>query len=241
MYDYQAQTSLPPIRARQQRPSGVQVQQLYESSPVLAAIAHHPSTTHFNSHKNPPADSSTITNGNTSLANNNYHPTTSNGTTNGYHNHSHHHHHHTTQAQPSDQSMRKSPSVDSMMSMHSSSQPRRSNALDPDAAMKTYMSKLTAYERHEIFSYPQIYFVGQNARKRQGVNGAPNNGKKAKSFQSLRPVPNVSQLSSRSVIFSRCVRFRSFLFHSHRMMERKRNGTGFFSIECPLKTEERVR
>jgi len=178
MYDYQAQTSLPPIRARQQRPSGVQVQQLYESSPVLAAIAHHPSTSHFNSHKNPPADSSTITNGNTSLANHNHHPTTSNGTTNGYHNHSHHHHshNHTTQTQPSDPSMRKSPSVDSMMSLHSSSQPRRSNALDPDAAMKTYMSKLTAYERHEIFSYPQIYFVGQNSRKRQGVNGAPSNG-----------------------------------------------------------------
>jgi dual specificity tyrosine-phosphorylation-regulated kinase 2/3/4 len=61
--------------------------------------------------------------------------------------------------------------------MRSSSQQRRStNVLDPDTAMKTYMSKLTAFERHEIFSYPQIYFVGQNARKRQGVGGGPNNG-----------------------------------------------------------------
>ncbi|CAF5043947.1 unnamed protein product, partial [Rotaria socialis] len=33
--------------------------------------------------------------------------------------------------------------------------------------------------RHEIFSYPQIYFVGQNARKRQGVGGGPNNGIKS--------------------------------------------------------------
>lgn len=74
--------------------------------------------------------------------------------------------------------MRKSPSVDSVLSMHSSSQQRRQiNALDPETAMKTYMSKLTAYERHEIFSYPQIFFVGQNARKRQGVGGGPNNGK----------------------------------------------------------------
>ena len=73
--------------------------------------------------------------------------------------------------------MRKSPSVDSVLSMRSSSQQRRQiNALDPETAMKTYMSKLTAYERHEIFSYPQIFFVGQNARKRQGVGGGPNNG-----------------------------------------------------------------
>ena len=180
MYDYQSQTSLPPIRARQQRQSGVQVQQLYESSPVLTAISHHPSTTHYNSQKLQHADSSTVTNGNSSILNNN----SNNGTstiTNGYH-HNHHHHGSSQGAagqQPgSEQSMRKSPSVDSVLSMRSSSQQRRLiNALDPDAAMKTYMSKLTAYERHEIFSYPQIFFVGQNARKRQGVGGGPNNGK----------------------------------------------------------------
>jgi hypothetical protein len=172
MYDYQSQTSLPPIRARQQRPSGVQVQQLYESSPVLATISHHPSNTHYTSHKLQHADSSTIVNGNSTTVNN------TTGTTNGYHNH---HHNNTSQVpnpqQTSEQSLRKSPSVDSMLSMQSSSQQRRTNVLDPDAAMKTYMSKLTAYERHEIFSYPQIYFVGQNARKRQGVGGGPNNGK----------------------------------------------------------------
>jgi dual specificity tyrosine-phosphorylation-regulated kinase 2/3/4 len=176
MYDYQSQTSLPPIRARQQRPSGVQVQQLYESSPVLAAISHHPSNTHYTSHKLQHAESSTIPNVNSTTVN------TTNATTNGYH--SHHHHNSTSQIpnnqQTSDQSLRKSPSVDSMLSIHSSSQQRRTNALEPDAAMKTYMSKLTAYERHEIFSYPQIYFVGQNARKRQGVGGGPNNGKKIK-------------------------------------------------------------
>ncbi len=170
MYDYQSQTSLPPIRARQQRPSGVQVQQLYESSPVLAAISHHPSNTHYTSHKLQHGDSSTIPNGNSTTVNN----------TNGYHNH--HHNNSTSQIpnlqQTSDQSLRKSPSVDSMLSLHSSSQQRRMNALDPDTAMKTFMSKLTAYERHEIFSYPQIYFVGQSARKRQGVGGGPNNGKK---------------------------------------------------------------
>lgn len=170
MYDYQSQTSLPPIRARQQRPAGVQVQQLYESSPVLAAISHHPTNTHYTSHKLQHTEPSTI-NGNSTVTNN------TNGTTNGYH---HHHHNGTShvpnQPQTSEQSLRKSPSVDSMLSLHSTSQ-RRTNALDPDTAMKTYMPKLTAYERHEIFSYPQIYFVGQNARKRQGVGGGPNNGK----------------------------------------------------------------
>jgi hypothetical protein len=173
MYDYQSQTSLPPIRARQQRPSGVQVQQLYESSPVLAAISHHPSNTHYASHKLQHADSSTIPNG-TSNANN------TNGITNGYHHHHNSTSHVPAHPQTSEQSVRKSPSVDSMLSINSLSQQRRPNALDPDAAMKTYMSKLTAFERHEIFSYPQIYFVGQNARKRQGVGGGPNNGKKNK-------------------------------------------------------------
>lgn len=175
MYDYQSQTSLPPIRARQQRQSGVQVQQLYESSPVLAALSHHP-TTQYNSHKLSHGDSTTLVNGSSTTANNN---NNNNGTSNGYH---HHHRNSVSQAPvqqlTSEQSMRKSPSVDSMLSMRSSSQQRRStNVLDPDTAMKTYMSKLTAYERHEIFSYPQIYFVGQNARKRQGVGGGPNNGK----------------------------------------------------------------
>ncbi|CAF3553056.1 unnamed protein product [Rotaria socialis] len=176
MYDYQAQTSLPPIRARQQRQSGVQVQQLYESSPVLAALSHHPST-QYASHKLQHGDASTLVNGNSTTVNSNI--TVNNGTSNGYNNH----HHRTSVSQApaqqntSQQSVRKSPSVDSVLSMRSSSQQRRStNVLDPDTAMKTYMSKLTPYERHEIFSYPQIYFVGQNARKRQGVGGGPNNG-----------------------------------------------------------------
>ena len=171
MYDYQAQTSLPPIRARQQRQNGVQVQQLYESSPVIAALSHHPPQ-QYTSHKLPYSDPSALANANSTTV-------TSNGS-NGYHSHSHHHNginQAPTQPQTSDQTIRRSPSVDSVLSIHSSSQQRRlNNSLDPDTAMKTYMSKLTPYERHEIFSYPQIYFVGQNARKRQGVSGGPNNG-----------------------------------------------------------------
>ncbi|CAF1580350.1 unnamed protein product, partial [Adineta ricciae] len=172
MYDYQSQTSLPPIRARQQRPAGVQVQQLYESSPVLGAVAHHPSTTHYSSHKLAHTDSSTIVGGPAPSGSH------TNGTSNGLYNHPHYQSSSSqilTYQQPLEQPLRKSPSVDSMLSLQSASQQRRTNILEPDAAMKAYMSKLTAYERHEIFSYPQVYFVGQNARKRQGIGGGPNN------------------------------------------------------------------
>lgn len=45
----------------------------------------------------------------------------------------------------------------------------------PEQVMKLYMNKLTPYEHHEIFNYPQIYFIGANAKKRPGIIGAPNN------------------------------------------------------------------
>ena len=45
----------------------------------------------------------------------------------------------------------------------------------PEQVMKLYMNKLTPYEHHEIFSYPQIYFIGANAKKRPGIIGGPNN------------------------------------------------------------------
>ena len=45
----------------------------------------------------------------------------------------------------------------------------------PEQVMKLYMNKLTPYEHHEIFNYPQIYFIGANAKKRPGIIGAANN------------------------------------------------------------------
>nr|CAD7446319.1 unnamed protein product [Timema bartmani] len=45
----------------------------------------------------------------------------------------------------------------------------------PEQVMKLYMNKLTPYEHHEIFQYPQIYFIGANAKKRSGVLGTTNN------------------------------------------------------------------
>ncbi|CAL1544916.1 unnamed protein product [Lymnaea stagnalis] len=52
---------------------------------------------------------------------------------------------------------------------------RRGNRMSPELAMKQYMHKLSSYEHHEIFSYPDIYFVGQSAKKKQGVIGGSNN------------------------------------------------------------------
>lgn len=45
----------------------------------------------------------------------------------------------------------------------------------PEQVMKLYINKLTPYEHHEIFNYPEIYFIGANAKKRPGIIGNPNN------------------------------------------------------------------
>ena len=45
----------------------------------------------------------------------------------------------------------------------------------PEQVMKLYSYKLTPYEHQEIFGYPQIYFIGANAKKNYGVLGVPNN------------------------------------------------------------------
>ena len=48
--------------------------------------------------------------------------------------------------------------------------------MSPERAMQTFMHKLSPFEHHEIFQFPQIYFVGQNAKKKQGVQGGAQNG-----------------------------------------------------------------
>ena len=47
--------------------------------------------------------------------------------------------------------------------------------VSPEQVMKLYAHKLTPYEHHEIFGYSQIFFIGANAKKRQGVIGGTNN------------------------------------------------------------------
>ncbi|XP_066283915.1 dual specificity tyrosine-phosphorylation-regulated kinase 2-like [Branchiostoma lanceolatum] len=57
----------------------------------------------------------------------------------------------------------------------SSSGKPKTSPLSPEQAMKTFMHKLTPFEHHEIFNYPEVYFAGPNAKKRQGVIGGANN------------------------------------------------------------------
>lgn len=47
--------------------------------------------------------------------------------------------------------------------------------LTPDQALRLYRSQLTALEHTEIHSYPDVYFVGPNAKKRPAVAGGNNN------------------------------------------------------------------
>ncbi|XP_063219667.1 dual specificity tyrosine-phosphorylation-regulated kinase 2 isoform X2 [Bacillus rossius redtenbacheri] len=51
----------------------------------------------------------------------------------------------------------------------------RTMVASPEQVMNLYISHLTPYEHHEIFNYPQIYFIGANAKKRPGILGTANN------------------------------------------------------------------
>lgn len=47
--------------------------------------------------------------------------------------------------------------------------------LTPDQALRLYRSQLSPMELSEIHSYPDVYFVGPNAKKRPAVAGGSNN------------------------------------------------------------------
>lgn len=47
--------------------------------------------------------------------------------------------------------------------------------LTPDQALRLYRSQLTPLEQVEIQTYPDVYFVGPNAKKRPAVAGGSNN------------------------------------------------------------------
>ena len=48
----------------------------------------------------------------------------------------------------------------------SSQSSKEGQAMTPDQALKNFMHKLTNFEHHEIYNYPNVYFVGQGARKK---------------------------------------------------------------------------
>lgn len=47
--------------------------------------------------------------------------------------------------------------------------------MSPEQAIKLYGAKMSEFELQEIHSYPQVYFVGPHAKKKQGVIGGPQN------------------------------------------------------------------
>ncbi|XP_065673538.1 dual specificity tyrosine-phosphorylation-regulated kinase 2 [Hydra vulgaris] len=63
----------------------------------------------------------------------------------------------------------------SSMSVSSESTKSKVTPMTPEQAMKLFMHKLTTFEHHEIFNFPQIYFVGPSSKKRQGIVGGSNN------------------------------------------------------------------
>ena len=56
-----------------------------------------------------------------------------------------------------------------------SSSSHKPKHLTADQALKLYGGKLSSYEHQEILTFQNIYFVGQYAKKRQGIPGGPNN------------------------------------------------------------------
>lgn len=142
---------------------GIQIQQLYDNPTMAAAVA---AVTAANNTKTYHAYS------NSNVASTNHHGT--NTTTSLVH---------------------KSPSADSINSYKSSNHVSSTNmrrpnvtVMTPEQAMKNYMQKLSAFEHHEIFNFPEIYFVGQNAKKLQGIIGGPNNNGYDDENGSYKPV-----------------------------------------------------
>lgn len=66
--------------------------------------------------------------------------------------------------------------IESGGSTATASSSQKPKFLAPEVALRVYSSKLTAFEQQEVLGYPQVYFAGQQAKKRQGVSGAANNG-----------------------------------------------------------------
>ena len=51
----------------------------------------------------------------------------------------------------------------------------RAKYLQPADVVKLHGSKLTVFEKQEVGLYPHIYFLGQHAKKREGIPGGPKN------------------------------------------------------------------
>lgn len=61
-------------------------------------------------------------------------------------------------------------------SSDSSTKSSKATYVSPEQALKQYKHQLASFEVQEITNFPEIFFIGPNAKKRQGVVGGPNNG-----------------------------------------------------------------
>lgn len=102
--------------------------------------------------------------------------------------HHHHHHHNVQQQQPQQQQATQSSNQQQAQQLNSTNMRRVVQPMTPETAMKNYMQKLTTFEHHEIFNYPEIYFMGQNAKKLHGIIGGPNNNGYDDENGSYKPV-----------------------------------------------------
>lgn len=60
-------------------------------------------------------------------------------------------------------------------SKNGSNKQKRNLPIKPYEAVSDYGNLLTNYEVHEILKFPEIYFIGHNAKKIHGLIGGPNN------------------------------------------------------------------
>ncbi|KAH0545760.1 dual specificity tyrosine-phosphorylation-regulated kinase 2-like [Cotesia glomerata] len=82
---------------------------------------------------------------------------------------------HNSHSQQSNSSQSNSPMIKNGRSESNSNKTIPKMAVSPEIVVKLYLNKLTSYEQNEIFAYPQIYFIGANAKKRPAILGLPNN------------------------------------------------------------------
>ncbi|KAJ8391145.1 hypothetical protein AAFF_G00095740 [Aldrovandia affinis] len=67
-------------------------------------------------------------------------------------------------------------SIGSVKSADSAGKHGKLAPLTPEQALKLHRQQLTTLEQQEIHSYPEVYFLGPNAKKRSAVAGGSNNG-----------------------------------------------------------------
>jgi dual specificity tyrosine-phosphorylation-regulated kinase 2/3/4 len=186
--------------------NGIQVQQLYDNSTTMPLNGknylnyHHNHHNHHNS-TNATSNLNSTNHSNTTTHNNNNNTSNINGQQNGAKSPSaeslnsnksllqiKQNSHQNINSSLSSNTNQQLTNQQSAQQLNSTTMRRTANPMTPETAMKNYMQKLTTFEHHEIFNYPEIYFLGQNAKKIHGIIGGPNNNGYDDENGSYKPV-----------------------------------------------------